>query len=144
MASSEDIAEVLDTLKAIYDKQPGNIKAYAWTLAEYDKETLERAAQEHVKASKWFPKPSELVNLCERYKGSGYEHPPHLLVLANWWDYAAEELDEWAGRCENAGKLCIAAQLRNRAHYLRNGSNGKEYRYPLNEDGSVNVEALEL
>jgi hypothetical protein len=124
MATKLEILEILQNLGTVYDRKPGNVNAYYWVLNEYDVDTLERAAKWHVKNSKWFPKPSELVTACERERGAGYEHRPHMDALLNYYNYTPEELETYARACDNEGAVSTATAIRKRAQFVTDGYQG--------------------
>ena len=92
MATKLQILETLETLGAVYDREPGNVDAYYWVLEDYDAATLERAARQHVKTSKWFPKPSELVQAAERERNP--ERPPGDENVTMFWQAMSVYFDE--------------------------------------------------
>ena len=78
MATKREILDLLKMLASVYNVEPKNVDAFYWTLEEYTAEQLEKAAKAHVKDSKWYPKPAELVAQASR-------------VVADSWDPREDE-----------------------------------------------------
>lgn len=78
MASKKEILSVLKTLALVYDKEPGSVEPYYWVLETYSKELIEQAAKMHVQDSKWYPKPSELLDQLRKLKGP-HHNPEDML-----------------------------------------------------------------
>ena len=73
MATQSEILDILETLADIYGTEPGKPEAYFWTLEDYDGALVQQAVRRHVKSSKWFPKPSELVEACQREQAEQWD-----------------------------------------------------------------------
>ena len=66
MAMQHEILDILDTLTSVYGQEPGDTRGYYWALEDYPADLIQEAAREHVRLSKWYPKPSELREIADR------------------------------------------------------------------------------
>ena len=73
MASKREIIDILKLLRGVYSQEPENVDAYLFTLEEYTTKQLESAVKAHIKESKWYPKPSEIVAQAEKIKSDEWD-----------------------------------------------------------------------
>lgn len=68
--TEEAIINTIEFLKDNYGQEPkdGQISFWLEALADYDDATLTAAAVAWVKQSKWYPKLSEFLGMCEDYE----------------------------------------------------------------------------
>jgi hypothetical protein len=81
MATNEQILDLLATLDAVYGNKldPAAIRAYYWTLQEYDGEVIEETGKDAVRFYKgWYPKPAELREIAERKQRARENDDTHL------------------------------------------------------------------
>ena len=74
MATEQEVSETLAMLVDYYEygdeMTPGKARLYVRSLVDLDSAALVEAVTEHVQASKWFPKISELREIAKRRHGA--------------------------------------------------------------------------
>lgn len=129
MATDAEILSLLRLVAEYYGQEVNETQARLWLrlLELYPAPVIEKAVVAHIKRSKWFPKVSEIRDLCaELNPSNGYRVDSlvgELLQLENAF-YEARQLDPpaWerlARRFERVGRTERAANTRQRLANLQ-------------------------
>ena len=127
MASQNEILSAMKMLAEYYGQEPNETQArlFMRLLEPYPGSVLEEAVISHIQASKWYPKVSEIRDLCDNLLPKGQTYQVDSLAaeqieLENeFYDsrqFDAERFERLALQYENSGRLARAEQVRRRAH----------------------------
>lgn len=85
--TSESIAKALLAAAEIYEKEltPEQVALYISFLKDLTEEQLANAMREHIATSKWWPKPSEILELARKHepKPEALQHKAEIQCCEN-------------------------------------------------------------